>query len=440
MDYRARRVTVMGLGHFGGGVGAARWLARQGAAVTVTDLAGPDVLRDAAAALAPEPIAAWRLGRHEEDDFRRADLVVVNPAVKPGDRFLELARQSGADAVTEIELFLRHFPGRVIGVTGSNGKSTTAAMCAAVLRADGRRAWLGGNLGGSLLDRLDEMAPDDWAVLEISSFQLFHASPAARMPDVAIVTNCTPNHLDWHGSFAQYAAAKQRMLGARRAGFQPASPDRGAGFQPASGSSQEPWQVENLPHVAVLNTDLSGAWTREWLGSPQLGELWGHLLGHLWGERQTVRVDWEIAGSSLRVALEATRGGRWANGLHFEGQLVGAGSAWPLLFDQTEPGRYEATLAAPAAGAYLLTVSEPGGEYGGAFPMMLPYPVELAAFGPDHDALRQIARITGGEVVRDEILPPPPGTGRDWLPIGRALLWAAACGFLLDLGLRRLIL
>jgi len=199
------------------------------------------------------------------------------------------------------------------------------------------------------------------------------------------------------------------------------------------------WRV-GLGQVAVLNTDLSGVWTGEWLGSPQLGELWGHLLGHLWGERQTVRVDWEIAGSTLRVALEATRGGRWANGLQFEGQLVGAGSAWPLLFDQTEPGRYEATLAAPAAGAYLLTVSEPGGEYGGAFAMMVPYPVELAAFGPDHDALRQIARITGGEVVRDEILPPPPGTGRDWRPIGRALLWAAACGFLLDLGLRRLIL
>ena len=198
------------------------------------------------------------------------------------------------------------------------------------------------------------------------------------------------------------------------------------------------WRI-GLGQVAVLNADLSGTWTREWLGSPQLGELWGQLLGHLWGERQAVRVDWEVAGRTLRLGVEAAQGGRWANGLEFAGELVGAGGSWPLRFGQTAPGRYEATLDAPGSGAYLLTVGEPGGRYGGAFPITLPYPAELAAFGPDLDALQQIARITGGEVVRDEILPPPPGTGRDWLPIGRALLWAAACCLLLDLGLRKLL-
>ncbi len=252
----------MGLGHFGGGVAAARWLARQGATVTVTDLAGEEALGESLRALAAEPIAAYRLGGHDGDDFRNAQLVVVNPAVKPGNRFLEIARRAGAKIVPEIELFLRHFRGKVVGVTGSNGKSTTAAMTAAVLQADGRRTWLGGNLGGSLLDRLDEMTADDWAVLEISSFQLWHASPAVRMPDVAIVTNCTPNHLDWHGTFAEYAAAKQRILGG--AGFQPAHVG-GAGFQPARAlppGQRAPAceqamhrQVGNLPHgLVVLNT------------------------------------------------------------------------------------------------------------------------------------------------------------------------------------------
>jgi UDP-N-acetylmuramoylalanine--D-glutamate ligase len=214
---RGQRATVMGLGHFGGGVAAARWLARAGAVVTVTDLADEQVLANALNELEGEPIAAYHLGGHRAEDFDGTDLVVVNPAVRPGNRYLDLARRAGAELATEIELFMRLCPAASIGVTGSNGKSTTAAMTAAILQADGRRAWLGGNLGGSLLDNLDQIGPADWVVLEISSFQLWHASPDARMPDVAIVTNCTPNHLDWHGTFADYAAAKQRMLSGQRA-------------------------------------------------------------------------------------------------------------------------------------------------------------------------------------------------------------------------------
>lgn len=197
------------------------------------------------------------------------------------------------------------------------------------------------------------------------------------------------------------------------------------------------WRV-GLGQVAVLNADLSGIWTREWLASPQLGELWGLLVGHLWGERQTILLNWEVVGQDLRLAAEATQGGRWANGLEFAGELVGAGGSRPLLFEQTAPGRYEASAAVPGPGAYVVTVSEPSGTYGGTFPVALPYPAELSAFGPDRDVLQQIARISGGEIVRDEIIPPPPGTGRDWFPIGRVLLWTAACCLLLDLGLRKL--
>ncbi len=253
MDVHARKATVMGLGRFGGGVAAARWLARAGAEVTVTDLADEHALADSLAELHAEPIAAYRLGRHDEADFRHPGLVVVNPAVKPGNRFLQIARQAGARLVTEIELLLERFPGRAIGVTGSNGKSTTAAMTAAILRAAGWRAWLGGNLGGSLLDRLGEMTPDDWAVLEISSFQLHHCSADARMPDVAVVTGCTPNHLDWHGSFAEYVAAKQRML-AGPTGESQGEGDRhhlcGAPRGPFPGK----WCQPPFPRLAVLNT------------------------------------------------------------------------------------------------------------------------------------------------------------------------------------------
>jgi UDP-N-acetylmuramoylalanine--D-glutamate ligase len=229
MDFQNKKVTVMGLGHFGGGVGAARWLARRGARVTVTDVADERALSESIALLEEVSIADFHLGRHREEDFRETDMIVVNPAVRPGDRFLKIARDAGVPIRCELELFMNACPAKIIGVTGSNGKSTTASMIASILSRTGFQAvekektrgqagnlssatWLGGNLGGSLLENLDKIRAEDWVVLEISSFQLWHFSPQVRMPRIAVVTGCTPNHLDWHGSFAEYAAAKRKML------------------------------------------------------------------------------------------------------------------------------------------------------------------------------------------------------------------------------------
>ncbi len=216
VPFRNSRVTVMGLGHFGGGAAAARWLAGQGAIVTVTDLADEKTLAAALQSLADSKIAAFHLGGHREEDFRQADLVAVNPAVRPQNPWLAIAREHGARLTTEIDLFLQCCPATTIGVTGSNGKSTTAAMIAAVLQADGRRTWLGGNIGGSLLDHLDEIEPDDGVVLELSSFQLGHLQPETRVPHVGVVTSFSANHLDWHANMDEYAAAKQVLLQRQR--------------------------------------------------------------------------------------------------------------------------------------------------------------------------------------------------------------------------------
>jgi UDP-N-acetylmuramoylalanine--D-glutamate ligase len=212
-----RKATVMGLGRHGGGVEAARFLARHGAEVTVTDLAAADELADSLAALADVPIKRYRLGGHAEVDFTSTNLVLVNPAVRLDDPHLALAARAGAELVTDIELLLDLCPAKIIGVTGSNGKSTTSAMIAAILEADGRRTWLGGNIGRSPLPALDSMTADDWIVLELSSFQLAHLRRPEerrkrRMPEIAAVTNCTANHLDWHADFADYRRAKQRLL------------------------------------------------------------------------------------------------------------------------------------------------------------------------------------------------------------------------------------
>ncbi|HUY33772.1 MAG TPA: UDP-N-acetylmuramoyl-L-alanine--D-glutamate ligase [Pirellulales bacterium] len=255
MDVSGRRVTVLGLGRHGGGVAAARWLARQGAVVTVTDLADEAALADSLAELADEPIFRYRLGGHDARDVHEAELVVVNPAVKPGNPLVKTALDAGAAITSETELFLARCPAHVVGVTGSNGKSTTAAMAAEILAADGRRVWLGGNIGRSLLDDLPRIGPRDWVVLELSSFQLWWLADGARWPETGVVTNCAPNHLDWHGSLAHYISAKQRLLARQPPGglavINPLDPVVGRWAPPARGRSVGPAADEHIPPLAV---------------------------------------------------------------------------------------------------------------------------------------------------------------------------------------------
>ncbi len=235
MDLTGQRVTVMGLGRFGGGVGVARYLVKQGADVLVTDLLKREELADSLAKLDGLPID-FRLGEHNVSDFTTCDLLVANPAVKPDNRFLRAATAAGIPITSEIRLLVEALPNRLrtIGVTGTAGKSTTTAMIGHILRkfypqppalpgdqskATAPRVYVGGNIGGSLLDKLDEIGPDDWIVLELSSFMLHglrenkHASRGRGWsPHIAVVTNISPNHLDWHGTFDAYLADKQVIL------------------------------------------------------------------------------------------------------------------------------------------------------------------------------------------------------------------------------------
>jgi|HubBroStandDraft_6_1064221.scaffolds.fasta_scaffold113334_2 UDP-N-acetylmuramoylalanine--D-glutamate ligase len=211
-DVSGQHVTVMGLGRFGGGIGAVRFLTSRGAHVTVTDLLGAEELAEPLARIADCPVAAYHLGGHVENDFIDTDLVVVNPAVPPTNPFLEVARKSAVPLTSEIGLFWRFHPGRTLAVTGSNGKSTTTAMTHAILEAAGLPCRLGGNIGRSLLPEVDEIAPHEWAVLELSSFQLEDLDRIPASPNVAVVTNFTPNHLDWHGCLSAYRRAKQSIL------------------------------------------------------------------------------------------------------------------------------------------------------------------------------------------------------------------------------------
>ena len=212
MEFRNRRVTVMGLGSFGGGLGAVQFLVQQGARVTVTDLRSEKDLAESLAQLESTMPDLLHLGGHQPADFTEADLVVVSPAIPKDNPFLKLARDAGVPLTSEMNLFWDLNPAPVIAVTGSNGKSTTTAMTHAILQASGRTSWLGGNIGRSLLPRVAEIRPTDAVVLELSSFQLEDLDGKRRSPHVAIVTNFSANHLDRHGTLDNYRIAKQTIL------------------------------------------------------------------------------------------------------------------------------------------------------------------------------------------------------------------------------------
>jgi len=204
-DLTGLRVTVMGLGLNGGGVASARFLAERGARVTVTDTKDRDALSDSVARLAGLDIR-FVLGYHDEADFRDADLVIKNPAVRPDNRYLQLAKV----VETDLSMFLRLCPARIVAVTGSKGKSTTSTAIAWMLNAAGIKAFLGGNITVSPLSFLDQVQDQDIVVLELSSWQLGDLKGKGVLrPFVSVLTRIVPDHLDRYGTMEAYVADKR---------------------------------------------------------------------------------------------------------------------------------------------------------------------------------------------------------------------------------------
>ncbi|HEX8521863.1 MAG TPA: UDP-N-acetylmuramoyl-L-alanine--D-glutamate ligase [Tepidisphaeraceae bacterium] len=212
-DLRNKRVTVAGLGRFGGGIAVTRWLVAQGAQVLVTDLSSADQLTDSIKQLEDLDVQ-FALGGHRAEDFTAADLVVTSPAVKPTSAFIAAAREAGVPVTTEIRLFLERCPAKVIAVTGTKGKSTTTAMLGRILESSlpHRKVWVGGNIGKSLLGDLGAILADDLVVLELSSFMLEYLAPMQWSPHVAVVTMLAVDHVDWHGSERSYLEAKKNIV------------------------------------------------------------------------------------------------------------------------------------------------------------------------------------------------------------------------------------
>ena len=142
-------------------------------------------------------------------DSLEADLVFRTPGMHPENPALVALREKGAEVTSEMEIFFECCPCTILAVTGSDGKTTTTTLISEMLKAAGKTVWLGGNIGTPLLPRCREMKEEDYAVVELSSFQLMDMK---RSPHVAVVTNLAPNHLDVHKDMEEYIWAKENLF------------------------------------------------------------------------------------------------------------------------------------------------------------------------------------------------------------------------------------
>jgi len=200
-------VTALVVGAARSGIALANHLTRAGETVRVVDRKPATELREAISRMPPG--VDFRLG-DETGVLDGVNVVYASPGVPWDAQLLNDARSRGIEVSSEIDLFLKLCPGTMVGITGTNGKTTTTALTGVVLAAGDRPVMVGGNIGETVLDRLEEITPEHWVVLELSSFQL-ESIDWPRL-HVGVILNITPDHLDRHGTFEHYVDLKARAI------------------------------------------------------------------------------------------------------------------------------------------------------------------------------------------------------------------------------------
>ena len=207
MEVTGRKVLVVGAAR--SGIAAAKFLIDRGAVVALYDQKPIEnwskdglALKESGVGLVPGDIPTWLLDQ--------LDLVIVSPGVPASIIPIRYAERAGAEVIGEVELASRFLKGRIVAITGSNGKTTTTSLIGELLRNGGLEVQVGGNIGRPLISMVEQSTDDGWTVVELSSFQLetiksFH-------PSIAVVLNVTPNHMDRYETFNDYAGAKHRIF------------------------------------------------------------------------------------------------------------------------------------------------------------------------------------------------------------------------------------
>lgn len=204
----------MGLGVFGGGVDTAKFAARYAKKVIVTDKGDEKKLAGSIKDLEQFKNIVFHIGGHQTADFTDSDVIIVNPAVDEANEYIDAAKSKNKLITSQMEIFFQLCPARIAAITGSNGKSTTTALTAHLLKNyKSGNVWLSGNIGNRpLLETLEQIKSNDIVVLEISSFQLEQLVRIKKSPHVGCITNIAPNHLDRHKTMENYCTAKENIL------------------------------------------------------------------------------------------------------------------------------------------------------------------------------------------------------------------------------------
>jgi len=209
MELKGKKVLVVGLGK--SGLAAALFLRHKGAQVTVSDVRSAEALAKDVPALLEEGIMV-EAGGHGLLTFRRQDLIVVSPGVPLDTPELMQVKGFGLPIIGEVELAARFLKGKMLAITGSNGKTTTTTLVGEIFNKGGLSTLVGGSIGVPVIELVEQSNDSTWSVLEISSFQL--ESTVEFHPKIAVILNITPDHLDRHGTFENYARAKERIFAA----------------------------------------------------------------------------------------------------------------------------------------------------------------------------------------------------------------------------------
>jgi UDP-N-acetylmuramoylalanine--D-glutamate ligase len=226
-NWKDTRVLILGAARQG--LALARWLCLHGAKVTLSDVRSAEGLRVARESMAEYPIQ-WALGGHPLELLDATDVLCLSGGIPLTLPIVAEALKRGIPLSNDSQVFMEVVPCKTIGITGSAGKTTTTTLVGNMAKISyGDKAYVGGNIGDPLINYVDSMQPDDIAILELSSFQLEQMTTS---PNIAVILNITPNHLDRHGTMEAYTAAKARIL-----------------------------EFQSKEDVAILGRDDHGAWS-----------------------------------------------------------------------------------------------------------------------------------------------------------------------------------
>jgi UDP-N-acetylmuramoylalanine--D-glutamate ligase len=205
-DILDKKIAIIGLGV--SNMQLAEYLGRLGVAITVLERNEPSELKDKIEAL-KEYNVDFSLGTNYLDRLKGFDVIIKTPGIRPDIPQLIEEKENGAVITSETEIFMQLCPCPIIGVTGSDGKTTTSIIIYSILKEAGYNCFLGGNIGISLFDKIDEIKPDDIIVLELSSFKLLTMKTS---PNVSVITNISPDHLNMHASMEEYINAIKNIF------------------------------------------------------------------------------------------------------------------------------------------------------------------------------------------------------------------------------------